>query len=538
MPSAFVRLEALPLSPNGKVDRRALPEPAGDFSSRIGFEPPLGHTEVVLAQIWAELLGVTKVGRHDNFFALGGHSLLAMKLIERMRRQQLSADIRMLFTASTLADLAAATVRPGIDVEVPRNGIAPGCDAIDPAMLTLTDLTKTQIEAIVRFVPGGASNVQDIYPLAPLQEGILFHHLLETEGDPYLLSSLASFETRERLDAFISAVQSVVDRHDILRTAVVWEGLPQPHQVVWRSARLHIDEIQFDPSNGEPAIQLRERFDPAHWRLDVRQAPMLRFCIAEDANQGRWLCLLLLHHLIGDHMTLEMMLQEVRAFLFGAGDSLPKPLPFRSFVAQSRSASTNSYHEEFFRKLLGDIHEPTAPYGLMDVQGGGGGLVEAHLDVETRLASRLRDQARTCGVSPASICHVAWSQVLARVSGRTDVVFGTVVFGRMSGGAGSDRVMGPFINTLPLRMKVDQTGAKVSVQRIQRLLAEIMRHEHASLSLAQQCSGVQAPAPLFTSLLNYRHSTTDAPASADRNLGHRPEHSSVRADELSAHALD
>ncbi|MBV9300897.1 MAG: amino acid adenylation domain-containing protein, partial [Acidobacteriaceae bacterium] len=121
-------------------------------------------------------------------------------------------------------------------------------------------------------------------------------------------------------------------------------------------------------------------------------------------------------------------------------------------------------------------------------------------------ARRLRGQARRLGVSAASLCHLAWAQVLAKVSGREDVVFGTVVFGRMQGGEGADRVMGLFINTLPVRIQVGSEGVESAVRRVQGLLADLMRHEHASLALAQRCSAVPAPAPLFSALLNYRHS--------------------------------
>ncbi|MBV6325849.1 hypothetical protein KVP70_33705, partial [Duganella sp. HSC-15S17] len=85
---------------------------------------------------------------------------------------------------------------------------------------------------IVGSVPQGAANVQDIYPLSPLQEGILFHHLLEREGDAYLLRSIIAFDSRNRLDGFLNALQRVIDRHDILRSAAHWQGLAQPVQVV------------------------------------------------------------------------------------------------------------------------------------------------------------------------------------------------------------------------------------------------------------------------------------------------------------------
>ncbi|WP_420126423.1 amino acid adenylation domain-containing protein [Longimicrobium sp.] len=506
VPAAFVSLDALPLTANGKLDRKALPAPEGDAYARRSYEAPLGEIETALAEIWAEVLGLDRVGRRDNFFELGGHSLLAIKLIGRMRRAGLYMEVRALFTTPVLAELAVAVGGASLEMEVPANGIAEGSESITPRMLPLVELSQEEIDRIVAGVPGGAANVQDIYPLTHLQEGFLFHHQLSEEGDPYLMSTVTEFDTRARLDQYLAALQAVIDRHDILRTSVAWEGLREPVQLVWRHAPLPVDEVQLDAEAPDAARQLWERYDPRHYRMDLRRAPLLRACIAQVPASGRWLMLMLMHHLVDDRESLEVLQGEISAHLLGLESELPAPLPFRNYVAQARSAVKREEHERFFRAMLGDVEEPTAPYGLLDVWREGHGIGEARLRVGGDVAARLRGRARALGVSAASLYHLAWAQVLARLSGRDDVVFGTVLFGRMGGGEGSDRVMGPFINTLPVRIGVGDEEAETAVRRTHALLADLLRHEHASLSLAQRSSGVAAPAPLFTSLLNYRYS--------------------------------
>ncbi|WP_047685597.1 phosphopantetheine-binding protein, partial [Xenorhabdus sp. NBAII XenSa04] len=148
VPVAFVRLDAFPLTPNGKLDHRALPIPDADAFARQVYEAPQGETEMMLAAIWRELLGMEQVSRHDSFFALGGHSLLAVRMIERLRQQGLALTVRDLFRSPVLSELAQTLGRYQT-IEIPPNVITPATQQLTPAMLPLVDLTQADIDHIV-----------------------------------------------------------------------------------------------------------------------------------------------------------------------------------------------------------------------------------------------------------------------------------------------------------------------------------------------------------------------------------------------------
>ncbi|MFN9548275.1 MAG: non-ribosomal peptide synthetase, partial [Cyanobacteriota bacterium] len=209
---------------------------------------------------------------------------------------------------------------------------------------------------------------------------------------------------------------------------------------------------------------------------------------------------------MADHTTLEVLFEEIAAHQAGRFDTLPPPLPYRNYIAQARLGQTKEAHTAFFQELLGEVDEPTAPFGHLEVRGDGTGIEESRHRLDPDLATRLRLQARRLGVTPASLFHLVFARVLAAISGRSEVVFGTVLFGRLKGGEGADRMPGLFINTLPVRIQAGEEGVEAAVQRTHRTLAGLLRHEHAPLALAQRCSGVEAPTPLFSALFNYRHS--------------------------------
>jgi amino acid adenylation domain-containing protein len=507
VPSAFVMLDRFPRTPNEKLDRRALPEPDVDAYASRQYEAPEGDVEETLARIWQDLLGVGRVGRNDNFFELGGHSLLIIQMMGQLRSLGLTTKISRMFDSPTLAALASALENgPSEDLRIPPNKIPADCETITPQMLPMIDLAETHIDQIEESVPGHARNIQDIYPLTPLQEGILFHHLLDKQrgGDTYVTSTLLSVSTRKRLQELIGALQQVINRHDILRTAVLWDGLPRPLQVVYRHASLPVEEIAIDPER-DPLQQISEWSRTDRRRMDLRKAPLVRLKVAANAHGETWYAVLQIHHIVDDDISLRILISEVVAYLDGRGEGLPKPAPYRDHIAQVLTRLRAHDAEAFFSEKLGDVSEPTTPFEFYDVHWDNSRLNLANQEIESTLAKRVRLQARRLTVSPATLFHAAWALVLAHACNRDDVVFGSVLLGRLQGTAGDKQILGMFINTLPLRLQLRDLAAREAVERVRRELVELLNFEQASLAVAQRCSGIGGSAPLFSTVLNYRH---------------------------------
>ncbi|KAF9993257.1 hypothetical protein BGZ80_008208, partial [Entomortierella chlamydospora] len=178
------------------------------------------------------------------------------------------------------------------------------------------------------------------------------------------------------------------------------------------------------------------------------------------------------------------MSSEIKELLDGKVDSIYPPQPFRNLIAQTQFGPSSETHEQFFSEMLAEIDALSTPYGFSNTLLEDADSNESYRMLPKELNNRLRNQAKRMG---------------------ENVVFGTVLFGRMQGGSGADQAMGLFINTLPLHVDVSEAGVEESVRQTQINLAALLEHEHASLALAQRCSGIPAGTQIFSAILNCRH---------------------------------
>ncbi|PPS32334.1 hypothetical protein BVY10_07940 [Pseudomonas amygdali pv. morsprunorum] len=378
-------------------------------------------------------------------------------------------------------------------------------DLIEPAQACAEDTficDARDRELIVSRVPGGEDNLEGIYPLTPLQEGLLYHHMLSGDADPYVLHQTIHFASRDELDCFVSALRKVISRHAILRSAMQWDGLAMPVQVVLRHVEFPLQEIEAPDAGADDQWLAAQAGLPCH-RIDIGRAPLMNGLVARSSTAG-WSLLVMSHHLIGDRTSLRVMQDELSVILRTGGHGLPTPPQFPDYALRVWGLGTQR-DESFFRELLGDLRTPTTPFGLLEALDLRASLGEARLTLDASLVQRLREQASRRGLGMPALLHCAWALVLARLSGRDDVVFGTVLSGRMTEAPRTSQMLGMLINTLPFRLKLQGRSITECLNVSQSLLGKMIEHEHASLSLARRCSAIEGGGALTGALLDYRY---------------------------------
>ncbi|WP_408030920.1 non-ribosomal peptide synthetase, partial [Tenacibaculum xiamenense] len=318
IPSLWEILESMPVTSNGKLDRNYLENLKDTFKSSQEYVAPRNTIEESLVSIWEDLLGVEQVGIYDNFFELGGHSLKVVKLISLLQEQGLNLKVQDVFLDPRIASISDRVSVLEKSYQVPENGIVGLVDRITPSMVPLLDFDQSSIDKVVSLIPGGVSTIEDIYPLSPLQEGIYFHHLLsdESQGDPYVLSSLFSFESSSKRKRFIEALDFIVQRHDVLRTCILSVGLPTAVQVVLKEVKIPIEHLSFG-STSDILSELRLLSSPGNQWMDVSQGPLLELKTADDLEANTFYVILNQHHLVLDHVGLEKVVSEISMYLSG-----------------------------------------------------------------------------------------------------------------------------------------------------------------------------------------------------------------------------
>ncbi|WP_143569897.1 non-ribosomal peptide synthetase, partial [Tenacibaculum agarivorans] len=517
VPTLWVELDEMPLTVNGKLNRKALPEPDGAMLSRQDYVAPRTKIEQELASIWQDILKIEKIGIYDNFFELGGHSLLVVQLISRLQKLNYHVEVQDIFSNSTIEAIGEKISSEYTAYQVPENGITIGTDRIVPEMVPLLDFEQEDIDTVISYIDGGIANIQDMYPLSPLQKGIYFHHLMsdKEEGDPYVIPYLLSFKTAEERSTFIEALQFVVNRHDVLRTAVVSEGLPTPVQIVSREALLKVETLDLDSSK-DVLSELEELTAPGNQWMDVTKAPLLHLQVADDPQNTTYYLVLLEHHLIIDHIGLEKIISEIVTYISGEGASLPEPVLYRDFIGHTLHQQATNDSAAYFTNLLGTVDTPSYPFDLSNIQVKGSSIKETVAILPQELSNKIRTVTTKLGMSPAILFHAAYGIVVGKCSNMEYAIFGSLFSGRLQGASGAGDSLGLFINTLPFYIALEG-NILAYVEEVKQRLQELLPYEQTPLSNIQDWSGVSNEVPLFSALLNFRHSFISSDEEAEES---------------------
>lgn len=503
LPAAFVTLGEFPHTPNGKLDRRALPTPGVTAYSSRRYEPPEDENERLLAGIWSELLGIDRVGRRDSFFELGGHSLLLVRLLERLRAANRSTDMTSIFREPILMDMAKslswlkADFAPTASTETGES--PPGLTNKD-LIFDSFSFSREQLSWLDERVPGGRTNIEDAYPLTALQEGMLFHQLHD-ERSSYILSVALSVPSEDIFRSFVTALQCVVDRHPALRTMVLWEGLPDPIQIVCREVVLAVQWVDLGKERVE-GEDLKDLCRQGAKSIKLGQpAPMVR--VTGVAGGSARYALLQVHHIVCDNQSLRSLIAEALLILGGREGELSPALPFRAHVEFERLENKDKAFATF-REMLSDYKEPSAPFGVRELSNTEEPLSEASIALSRELTRRLRALARALSVTPATLFHAAWALVISCASGQADVVYGTVLRGNLQGEIEPGTLLGLRLNTLPLRFQLLGLSAGGLISAAHHGLAQLMTHVHTPLAEVQRLARLPVGAQIFSALINFR----------------------------------
>ncbi len=359
----------------------------------------------------------------------------------------------------------------------------------------------------------GSPNIEDIYPLSPLQQGILFHCLYAPKSVAYFMQTSWALQGDMQVEAFRRAWQQVMDRHPVLRTRFVWERREQPLQVLHRKVELPWEYLDWGELSEAEQHEHLEAYLAADqqrgFRLD--QAPLMRIALIRMGEQSYQL-IWTHHHLLLDGWCLPLILQDFFTLYEAACSrryvALAPPRPYRDYIVWLQQQD-QARAETFWREYLGGFSTPTpvaidqAPGSLL---GENPAYNEQHISLDARTTSALEALARGHQLTLNTLVQGAWAYLLQLYSGERDVLFGITVAGRPAEIEGVETMVGLFINALPLRVQLPPEDTLVPwLKRLQAQQIEARQYEYCSLVQVQGWSAVPRGTSLFESLLVFQN---------------------------------
>lgn len=412
VPEAFVKLDYLPFTSNGKIDRKKLPMPSKQRVSGKPFEAPVTKTEKALAGIWSEVLGIEKISLEDHFFELGGHSLKAAKVAASIHRDlAVEVPLRQLFKHTTIRSLAAF-----IDG---KSETAPAVE-IQPAALA------------------------EYYPVSYAQRRLYLNKLFDQDTVTYNMPS--AFILQGNLDkaAFERAFEMLIERHESLRTVFKTEE-DGAVQVIREKVPFRVEYLEQGQHRTEEHIRSFVR------PFDLSEGPLLRVSLLE-LEGGKQVLLFDMHHIISDGVSMEIIVSEF-ARLYNGETLAPLKLQYKDYSTwQHAFRQSDSFREQekYWLKQFETLPEalglPT-DYKRDAEQNFEGDSYPFTISGETEAA--LRKLARESDVSLYMLTLAVYNIVLSKYGGQEDLVVGTPVSGRQH--PDLEQLIGMFVNTLPLR---------------------------------------------------------------------------------------
>jgi len=376
-------------------------------------------------------------------------------------------------------------------------------------------LTQAQLDELIRRAsPSGGSNIQAIYPLSQMQQGLLFHSLYSPGSGAYFLQMSCLIRGGLDVEAFKSAWQAVADRHSILRTSFQWEGAREPLQVVQTHVKLVWEELDW---RGEAQAAERIKLYLGRDRqkgFDLGHAPVVRLALLRAADDGYYF-VWSSHHILLDGWSTHLMMQEVFKlygdFRTGKKMELTQSPPHIEYIKWLKKQDLGTA-ETFWREELKGFRKPTricaeAEVGLSDEDQ----LAEETMRLDPETTDGLERLAKSAQVTLNTIAKGSWGLVLSRYTNNPDVLFGTTMSGRSAPVGGIESMLGLFINTLPVRVQVheDQT-VRDYLKKLHAKQTTALAHEYCPLIQIQEWSELPSGKKLFESLFTFQNYPADA----------------------------